>query len=147
MEPPFWRRNCAQRTRQFRLGFFGWNRRSYSASGKSHQGACFDVICSIRAGRRRCSWHSHVGSGAGADTDAPVVNDTPVVNVVQGRRRLQMDIEAMESGKGQVGQGKRKMGRLPEAVQGPKSDRPKELVIHRILYDQLTNLSIGRRLR
>ena len=47
-----------------------------------------------------------------------------------------MDIEALESGKGQVGQGKRKMGWLPEAVEGSKSDGPKKLVIPRVLHDQ-----------
>jgi hypothetical protein len=30
------------------------------------------------------------------------------------------------------------MGRLPEAVEGSKFDRPKELVISRVLHDQLT---------
>ncbi len=42
-----------------------------------------------------------------------VVHDA--LNFVQDRRCLQMDIEAMESCKGRVGKGKRKMGRLPEA--------------------------------
>jgi hypothetical protein len=50
-----------------------------------------------------------------------------------------MDVEAMESGKGQVGQGKRKMGRLPEAVEGSEPDRSKELVVPRVLHDQLSN--------
>jgi len=60
--------------------------------------------------RRRRSWRGHVGSGARAD------NNALVVNVVQDRRCLRMDIEAMESREGQVGKATREMGRLPEAV-------------------------------
>ena len=37
-------------------------------------------------------------------------------NIVHDRRCLQMDIEAVASGKGRVGQGKAEMGRLPKAV-------------------------------
>jgi hypothetical protein len=51
-----------------------------------------------------------------------------------------MDIEAMESCKGQVGKRNRKMGRLSEAVEGSKFDRPKELVVPRVLHDQLSKL-------
>jgi hypothetical protein len=50
-----------------------------------------------------------------------------------------MDIEAMESSEGRVGQGKGKMGRLPEAVEGAEVDRPKELVIPRVMRDRLSN--------
>jgi hypothetical protein len=49
-----------------------------------------------------------------------------------------MDIEAMASCKGPVGEGKREMGRLPEAVEGSEPDRPKELVIPRVLYGTTT---------
>jgi hypothetical protein len=49
-----------------------------------------------------------------------------------------MDITAMEPCKGQVGKRNRKMGRLPEAVEGSKFDRPKELVVPRVLHDQLS---------
>jgi hypothetical protein len=45
----------------------------------------------------------------------------------------------MEPSEGQVGQGKGKMGRLPEAVEGPEIDRSKELVVPRVLHDQLSN--------
>ena len=76
----------------------------------SHYGVCQDVICPIRSRRRRSSWRGHLGSGARAD------NDAPVVNILQGRRCLEMDIEAMESGKGEVGRGKGKMGWLSEAI-------------------------------
>ncbi len=31
------------------------------------------------------------------------------------------------------------MGRLPEAVEGSEPDRPKELVVPRVLHDQLSN--------
>jgi hypothetical protein len=53
-----------------------------------------------------------------------------------------MDIETLEPGKGQVGEGERKMGRLPEAVEGPTSHWPKELVIPRILHDQLSSFAL-----
>src|SRR5258708_28215614 len=62
------------------------------------------------------------------------------INVVQDRRCLPMDITAMESCKGQVGKRNRKMGRLSEAVEGSKFDRPKELVVPRVLHDQLSNM-------
>jgi hypothetical protein len=39
--------------------------------------------------------------------------------------------------KGQVGKGKRKMDRQPEAVEGSQPDRSKELVGPRVLHDQL----------
>ncbi len=77
---------------------------SHVPSGKSHYGACYDVICPIRTHRRRSSWRGHIGSSARAD------NDAPIVNIFEGRRCLEMDIEAMESGKGQVVRGKGKMG-------------------------------------
>jgi hypothetical protein len=51
-----------------------------------------------------------------------------------------MDIEAMESCKGQVGKRNRKMGRLSEAVERAEVDGPKELVVPRILHDQLSKL-------
>jgi len=80
-----------------------------STSGKSQQGGCFDVICSIRARCRRYCWRGHVGSGDGADNNA--LNARVVVNyIVEDRRRLEVDIEAMESGKDQVGQREGKMG-------------------------------------
>jgi hypothetical protein len=37
------------------------------------------------------------------------------------------------------------MGRLPEAVEGSESDRPKELVVPRVLHDQLSNCCFHRR--
>src|SRR5215471_11676395 len=61
------------------------------------------------------------------------------LNVVEDRRCLEMDIGAMESRQGRVGQRKGKMGRLPEAAEGAKADRPKELVVPRVLHDQLSN--------
>jgi Protein of unknown function (DUF1236) len=51
-----------------------------------------------------------------------------------------MDVEAMESCKGQVGKRNRKMDRLSETVQGSKFDRPQELVVPRVLHDQLIKL-------
>jgi len=56
-----------------------------------------------------------------------------------------MDIEAMESSEGQVGEGKRKMDRLPEAVEGSEFDRPWELVIPRVLHDAIVNVVQDRR--
>jgi hypothetical protein len=56
-----------------------------------------------------------------------------------------MDIAAMESSEGQVGQGKGKMGRLPETVEGAEVDGPKELVGPRVLHDQLSNCCFHRR--
>jgi hypothetical protein len=56
----------------------------------------------------------------------------------------QWTFEAMESRKGQVGKRDREMGRLSEAIQGSKFDRPKELVVSRVLYDQLTLVSLKR---
>ncbi len=44
----------------------------------------------------------------------------------------------MESCKGQVAKRNRKMGRLSEAVEGSKFDRSKELVVPRVLHDQLS---------
>src|SRR5262249_62011958 len=58
-----------------------------------------------------------------------------------------MDVEAMESRKGQVGKRDREMGRLPEAIEGSKFDRPKELVVSRVLHDQLSNWCSPRVLR
>jgi hypothetical protein len=49
-----------------------------------------------------------------------------------------MDNEGVESGKGQVGQGKREVGRLPEAIEGSEAHRPKELVIPGFLHDKLS---------
>jgi hypothetical protein len=40
------------------------------------------------------------------------------LNIVRNRRCLQMDIEGVASGKGQVDQGKAEMGRLPKEVRG-----------------------------
>ena len=100
-----------------------------SPSATSHHGVCQDVICPIRSHRRRSSWRGHVGSSARSDDDAPFLN------IFQGRRCLEMDIEAMEPGKGQVGRGKGKMGGLPEAIRGPKFDGPEELVISSVLHD------------
>src|SRR5262249_31336652 len=98
-----------------------------------------DVICPIRARRRRSSCHGHAGSSARADKDAPVVNLFP------DRRCLDMDIEAMEPGQGQVGRGKGKMGRLREAIQGSESDWPKELVIRCVLHDACISIVQDRR--
>jgi len=44
----------------------------------------------------------------------------------------------MESGKDRVGQGEREMGRLPKAVERSEPDGPEELVISRVLHDQLS---------
>jgi hypothetical protein len=98
-------------------------------------GACQDVSCPIRTCRNRNSQLSHAGSSARTD------NGAPVINIFQGRRCLEMDIEAMESRKGQVGTRNREMGRLSEAVEGSKFDGPKELVVSRVLHDQLTSMS------
>jgi hypothetical protein len=59
-----------------------------------------------------------------------------------------MDKEAMEPGKGEMGQGKRKVGRLREASEGSKAHRPKELVIPCLLHDQfMTKRGVGRSFR
>jgi len=62
-------------------------------------------------------------------------------NIVRNRRRFQMDIEAVASGKGRVGQGKAEMAPLPKAVRGTKLDRPKELVFPRVLHEELSHRS------
>ncbi len=157
--PPFWRRNRAPRTRAFwsrfsfrrsaptlplptprHAGRVGRRRRRRAGTAllrKSLQrGAYSNVARSIRPHLRGCSRCAHVGSGAGADPDARDAR-AGSVNVLQSRRRLQVDNEAMEPGKGQMGQGKRKVGRLPEAIEGSKARRPKELVIPCVLHDQL----------
>src|SRR5262249_40212079 len=90
-----------------------------------------DVICSIRTSRGRNAWRGHAGSGARTS------NDTSAVNVIQDRRGFPLDRGAMEPCKGRVGQGKGKMGRLPEAGARAKSDRPEELVIPGVLHDDL----------
>jgi hypothetical protein len=54
-----------------------------------------------------------------------------------------MDITAMESCKGQVGKRNRKMGRLSEAVEGSKFDRPKELVVPRVVHDRERKMMSG----
>jgi hypothetical protein len=59
----------------------------------------------------------------GSEPDRPkelvgsrVLHGALAVNIVQDRRCLEMDVEAMAWGKGGVGKGEREMGRLPEAV-------------------------------
>jgi hypothetical protein len=63
------------------------------------------------------------------------------LNILGNRRCLQMDIEAVASGKGQVGHGKAEMGRLPKAVRGSTFDRPKALVFPRVLHEELSHPS------
>jgi hypothetical protein len=90
------------------------------------------VFYSIRARRRRCFRHHRcVGSGARAD------NGACTDNLVQDRRRLQIDNQAVESRQGRMGKAKAKMVRLPEAVEGSKARRPQELVVPCIMHDGL----------
>ncbi len=157
---PFWRRNRAPRTRAFCLRFSfrrsalpfplrrpaTWAaapRQARQRRGKiASKGACSNVVRSIRPHLRGCFWRGHVRCGAGAD---PGARDARAgVNIVQDRRCLQVDKEAMESGKGQMGQRKRKVGRLREASEGSKAHRPEELVIPCLLHDQLlTSCGLG----
>jgi hypothetical protein len=65
-------------------------------------------------------------------------------NIVHNRQCLQMDIEAVASGKGRVGQGTAEMGQLPKAVRGSKFDRPKELVFPRVLHEALNSTLVSR---
>lgn len=92
-----------------------------------------DVICQIHARCRRNARRDRAGSGSRAN------RGTVAVNIIQGRRRFPLDRGAMEPCQDPVGQGKGKMGRLPEAGAGSKSDRPEELVIPGVLHDKLSN--------